>query len=247
MILIKTEAELSLMRESGKILHEVLEALAQKSKPGVALIELDEYAAQMIGGFSDAESAFKGFHGFPAHICTCLNDEVVHGIPDRRVLQEGDILGIDMGITYKGYITDSARTIGIGQISPEASLFLSVNKDTLDEVLGMMKAGIYVGDIGAFVSQKIHDAGYSVIHELTGHGVGQFLHEDPYIPNIGVKGTGTMLKAGMTLAIEPIIAMGKRYIITDPDGWMIRTKDGSLASQFEHTIIVHEDRVEVIT
>lgn len=246
MIVIKSEKELTLMRESGKILHTILQALATLAIPGRNLLEFDTLACDLARKHN-ARCTFKGYRGFPSHVCLSLNDEVVHGIPRDKVLQDGDILGIDLGITYEGYITDGAITLGIGIITPKDSRFLKTVENTLYEVIRTIHTGIYVGDISSFIQTKVEEAGYSIVKELTGHGVGRSLHEDPFIPNYGEPKTGLILQNDMTLAIEPIIAMGRGQIQTDTDGWTIRTTDGSLACQFEHTIIVHDTFAEIIT
>lgn len=246
MITIKNDKELQLMRESGKILRFCLKELAKEAVAGRNLLELDQMALQLVQRH-DAVCAFKGYRGYPANICLSVNDEVVHTIPKNYVLKEGDIVGIDFGVQYRGFITDSAVTVAVGQVPEKTTEFLKVGKDTLFEVIQTVREGIKVGDIGAFIQQKIEAAGYSIVEELTGHGVGRDMHEDPYIPNFGKAGTGPTLEAGMVIAIEPIYTMGKRHVYTDADQWTIKTRDRSLAAQFEHSLIVHDEFAEIIT
>lgn len=234
------------MRESGKILRYCLKELAKQAQPGCNLLELDRLSVQLASRH-EATCAFKGFHGYPANICLSVNDEVVHTIPRNYVLKDGDILGIDFGVQYRGFITDSAVTVAVGNVPDETRTFLDVGKNTLFEVIQTVHEGVKIGDIGAFIQNKLEAAGYTVVEELTGHGIGRALHEDPYIPNFGKAGTGPELIAGMVVAIEPIYTMGKRHIYTDADNWTIKTRDGSLAAQFEHTLIVHDEFAEIIT
>jgi methionyl aminopeptidase len=243
---IKNDKELQIMRESGLILRHILQELGQLVEPGRNLLDLDKQA-EKLARKNNAVCTFKGYRGFRGNICLSVNDEVVHGIPKDRILNEGDIVSIDIGITYRGYITDSAITVGVGTITPKTAKFLETNQHTLQEVIKIIHAGTTVGDIGAFIQERTEKAGYSIVRELTGHGVGRSLHENPFIPNYGKKHSGEMLPSGVTLAIEPIIAMGKGDIQTDDDGWTIRTSDGSFSCHFEHTIIVHDTFAEIIT
>ncbi len=247
MILIKTKKELEDLRESGKILHAILEELQEFTVAGTNLLEINELAEKRAQQHQ-AICSFKGYKGFSGSVCLSVNEEVVHSPPKDRYLQEGDILSIDMGITYQKMISDSAITFSIGKTTKQIETFLQTNKQALYSAIDIIQAGIHVGDIGACIQKKVEGAEYSIIRELTGHGVGRHLHEDPFIPNFGKKRTGPLLKPGMTIAIEPIIAMGKRSMETDKnDKWTVRTTDGSLASQFEHTLIVHEDHAEIVT
>jgi methionyl aminopeptidase len=245
-MIIKNDKELQIMRESGLILRHALQELGRLAEPGRNLLDLDKQAEDFAKK-NNALCTFKGYRGFSGNICLSVNDEVVHGIPQDKILNDGDIVGIDMGITYRGFITDSAITVGVGSITPKTAQFLETNKHTLQEVIKTIHAGITIGDIGYFIQERTEKAGYSIVRELTGHGVGRSLHENPFVPNYGKKHTGEIVQAGVTLAIEPIIAMGKPDIKTDADGWTIRTSDGSLSCHFEHTIIVHDTFAEIIT
>lgn len=246
MIIIKTQKELQIMREGGQILHRVLAELVKAVEPGRNELELDALARDLAKKYG-ATCSTMGYHGFPAHVCISVNDEVVHGIPKDSIFQEGDIVGIDFCITYQGLVTDSAVTVPVGKVPEKTAQFLDHTRTTLEGVIPLVKKGIRVGDISSFIQERAERAGYHPVEELTGHGVGRDMHEDPYVPNVGRKGTGPILEAGMTLAIEPILSLGSPAVRTDPDGWTIRTRDGSLACQFEHTVIVHEDYAEIIT
>jgi methionyl aminopeptidase len=243
---IKTSEEISKMRISGKILGNVLKYLKEIAKPGVTTKYLDLEAEKFIRNLKGIPT-FKGYRGFPASICTPINEEVVHTIPSDRILKNGDILTIDCGVTYEGLITDAAITIPIANVSKEVSKFINVAKETLSAGIKQVKPANKVGDISYAIQQIIVKNGYSVIHELTGHGVGYKLHEEPTINNYGKKHQGMSLKPGMTLAIEPIFAMGERYIQTLKDKWNIVTKDNSLAIQYEHTVLVTDSGCEILT
>lgn len=243
---IRNDKDKQALRDSGRILHDVIAGVAQASFAGVNLLELDELAERLVKGMG-AVCCFQGYKGFPATICLSVNDAVVHGIPYDYVLRPGDILGIDMGVLYDDVITDSAITIGIGTITPEQETFLKTTKEALSKAIAIVKNGIRVGDIGATVQAHVESKGYGIVRELTGHGVGRALHEDPHIPNYGTRGTGPTLRAGEVIAIEPITTMGKYAIYVDNDDWTIRTRDGSLGAQFEHTLVITDNGAEVVT
>lgn len=243
---IRNDKDRQALRDSGKILHDVIVGVAQASFVGVNLLELDELAGRLVKGLG-AECCFRGYKGFPSNICLSVNDAVVHGIPYDYVLRPGDILGIDMGVLYDDVITDSAITIGIGTITPEQEAFLTTTKEALNKAIAIVKHGIRVGDIGATVQAHVESKGYGIVRELTGHGVGRALHEDPHIPNYGTRGTGPTLRAGEVIAIEPITTMGKYAIYVDNDDWTIRTRDRSLGAQFEHTLVITDNGAEVVT
>lgn len=244
---IKTGAEIRAMREGGKILGTLLEELCLKSKVGISTYELDEYAEKYIRAHS-AIPAFKGYQGFPASICASVNDEVVHGIPKKeRILKNGDLLTIDCGVIYEELYTDAARSIGIGKVSEETKILIKTAKQALTEAIKMAKPGIKLNKIGEAIEKCIKKAGFHVIHELTGHGVGRSLHEDPIILNYKSDEHNQILSEGMTLAIEPIFSAGTSKIKTLSDKWTISTKDGSTAVQEENTILITQKSNEILT
>ncbi len=251
-VTVKTPAEIELLRESGKRLGRVLRAVGEAVRPGIMTQELDTIAEEMIRAGGDIPS-FKGYQPygadepFPASICISVNDEIVHGIPGNRVLQEGDIVGLDLGLTHKGMITDAAISVPVGNISVRLQKLLSRTEEALMAGIAAARGGAHTGDIGAAVEAVAKKEKYGVIRELAGHGVGYHVHEDPYVPNYGKKGEGTLLKPGMILAIEPMFTLGKRYIETLEDGYTIVTQDGSLAAHFEHTILITEGKPEILT
>lgn len=233
------------MRKAGKIAGTILSEVCSKAKVGVSLIELDELAERLCYQ-NDVIPAFKGYEGFPNTICVGVNDVVVHGIPDDYILKDGDIVSIDFGVIYKKVYSDTAYTVAIGKIDPEIIKFLKVTEKALYEGIKKAIPRNRVGDIGNTVQNIIEKDGYSVVREMVGHGVGYDLHEDPYIPNYGNAGTGPELYDGQTIAIEVIANQGKKEIIFLDDGWTTKTKDGSISSLFEHTIIVGE-KPEILT
>ncbi|MCX6735385.1 MAG: type I methionyl aminopeptidase [Candidatus Peregrinibacteria bacterium] len=246
-ILIKTDREIELMRISGKILAEVLDACSKKAQIGVSTKELDTFAEDLIRK-NGAKPAFKGYHGFPATLCTAVNDRIVHGIPRAdEILQDGDLLTIDCGVTYEGMVTDAARSIGIGKISDEKSRLIKTANEALSKAIDFVKPGVHVGEIGALIQETIEKEGFHVVYDLTGHGVGRKLHEDPIIANFFDGNKGPTLKAGMTIAIEPIFSAGTSKMKTLKDGWTIVTVDGSTAVQAENTLLITEKGCEVLT
>jgi len=245
-IIIKTPAEIELMHESGRILHEILYTLKEKVAPGIKTYELDRYAEELFEKF-DVIATFKGYQGFPASICTAVNEEIVHSIPGNRILQEGDIISIDAGVTYKGMITDSAITVRVGKVGKDTEEFAKTCESALMKGLNAIKPGIHLIEIGGAIQDEVEKNGYSIVKDLIGHGVGKTLHEDPEIPNFRTKNKGPILETGMTFAIEPIIAMGSGEMETLEDHWTIVTKDRSLAAQAEHTIVVTDNGHKVLT
>jgi len=246
-VLIKTREEIELMREGGKIAASVLSKIEEIAKAGMTTLELNQIADDMIMT-AGAQASFKGFKGYPAATCISINDEVVHGIPSQdRVLKDGDIVGVDVGVYYKGYHTDTAITIGIGRIDEKAQKLINVTKQSLFNGLAKIKAGVYLGDAQNIIGTTIESAGFGVIRDLTGHGVGKELQEAPAIPNYGQKGKGLFLEEGMTLAIEPMTAMGDWRVAMCDDGWTVVTVDGSLSAHFEHTIVVTKNGCEILT
>ncbi|HSX41236.1 MAG TPA: type I methionyl aminopeptidase [Candidatus Saccharimonadales bacterium] len=244
---IKNATEIAAMRQGGQILAKVLREVAAAVKPGVTTAELDTVAAQAVAA-AGAEAAFKGYQGFPFTICISINDEVVHGLPSRtRVLAEGDIVGLDFGVTFKGMITDGTVTVPVGAVDADAERLLSTTNQALSAGIAQATAGNRVGDISAAIEKVLRQGRLGVIEELIGHGVGHSLHEDPVIPNLGRAGTGPVLKAGMTLAIEPMATLGSPRVRLADDGWTYATVDGSLAAQFEHTVLITDGPAEILT
>ncbi|MGZ3498556.1 MAG: type I methionyl aminopeptidase [Vulcanimicrobiaceae bacterium] len=246
MITIKSAREIETMRRSGKITAKVLGDLMRAAKPGMTTGQLDEIAERGIRELGGIPT-FKGYYDYPASICASVNDEVVHGIPGDCVLEDGDLLSIDIGTTFEGYVSDSAVTIPIGSISPEARRLLEVTQECLMLGIAQMRKGNHLGDIGAAVQQHAESHGFGVVRELVGHGVGTKMHEEPQVPNYGKAGTGMELRPGLVLAIEPMITQGTFKVETLRDGWTVVTADGKLAAHFEHTIAVTDDGPKILT
>lgn len=247
MIELKSPREIELMREAGRIVAAVLRELASALRPGITTADLDRLAERLIRE-AGAEPAFKGYQGFPASICTSINDEVVHGIPSpRRVIRDGDVVSIDVGARYHGYHGDSAATFAVGAVSAEARRLLEVTRRSLEAGIAAARPGHRVGDVGHAVQQVVEAAGFSVVRDYAGHGIGRAMHEDPQVPNYGRPGTGLRLRPGLVLAIEPMVNAGGPAVRTDPDGWTVRTVDGSLSAHFEHTVLITEGEPEVLT
>lgn len=246
MISIKSDREIELMKEAGRLVGETHKYLKQFIKEGITTIELDRLAEDFIrknGGIPTE----KGYEGYPASICASVNDEVVHGIPGKRKLKNGDIITIDMVISYKGYQADSAWTYAVGEISKEKKYLMEHTEKALYEGLKQVKPGNRLGDVSHAIQEYAESHNLSVVRELSGHGIGTEMHEDPDIPNYGKKGTGIVLKKGMTLAIEPMLNLGKRDIAILNDDWTIVTLDGSDSAHYEHTVVVTSDGCEIIT
>ncbi|MBI4118683.1 MAG: type I methionyl aminopeptidase [Parcubacteria group bacterium] len=252
MIHIKSEKEIEIMRQGGKILARVLQELASEIKIGVSLNYLDDLAEKLILGY-DAKPSFKGYKpagakkSYPASLCISLNNEVVHGVPDERTLKSGDVVSLDLGVLYGGYHTDSAITLGVGGVSGKAEELMLVTEGALDLAVSMVKPGVFWGDIAREIQRHVESAKFSVVRELTGHGVGRGLQEDPYLPNYGEPGDEPVLKEGMVIAIEPMVAVGRPQVEMGLDGFVYQTKDKSLAAHFEHTVAVSAKGVEVLT
>lgn len=247
MIEIKNERELQYMRNSAKITAAVLKMMTEKVEEGMSTLDLDVMAEKLIRSFG-AEPAFLGYGGFPGSICASINEEVVHGIPKKdRILKSGDIISIDTGAMLDGFCSDAAITLGVGKVSDEARRLMSVTKRSLYEAIERVKPGSRLGDIGNAVETFAEPQGMGVIRDYCGHGIGRKMHEEPSIPNFGAKGTGPMLKAGMVLAIEPMITAGDYRVKQLSDGWTVVTRDGSLAAHFEHTVAVTADGSEILT
>jgi methionyl aminopeptidase len=237
MIVCKSPAELALMRAANELVADVLVELRGLVQPGITTAELDAAAERRVRS-AGAVPAFKGYHGFPATLCTSVNDEVIHGIPGPRVLRDGDIVSIDLGVVLDRFYGDAAITVAVGRITPEAETLLRVTEESLYRGIEQARVGGRVSDIGHAVQRHVEERGFSVVREFVGHGVGAALHEEPQVPNYGPAGRGPRLSEGMTLAIEPMVAMGKAAVKVLGDGWTAVTKDRSLAAHFEHTVAI---------
>lgn len=243
---IKTDAEIHAMRESGRMLATILGIVQSKISPGIRTEELADIAAKeldVLGG----KPTFLGYQGFSDVICISINDEVVHGIPSKKVIKTGDIVSFDFGVTYNGMITDAARSILVGPDNKTKLQLLSTTSASLDAGIAVIKNGVHVGDISAAIQYVLDSGGYGIVRDLVGHGVGHALHEDPNIPNYGRAGTGEVLQTGMTIAVEPMSTLGSFKVYTASDGWTIATRDGSVSAHFEDTILVTESGAEILT
>ncbi len=246
MIICKSETELGFMREAGRIVAETHRLMAQHIQPGITTGELDAIADHYIRS-QKALPSFKGYNGFPASICASVNDQLVHGFPGKRKLNEGDIITLDIGAQYRGYHGDSAWTYPVGRITDEAQRLLDVTEQSLYAGLELVKPDVRLFTISHAIQRVIEDAGFSVVREYVGHGVGAELHEEPNIPNFGVPDRGPRLKPGMVLAIEPMVNAGSRFVKTLEDNWTVVTVDGSLCAHFEHTVAVTDQGHEILT
>ena len=251
MILIKSKKEIEYIRESCRIVAETLQLLKSNVRLGITTLELDKIAEDYIRS-NNAVPAFKGYSqggapGFPGSVCSSVDDEVVHGIPSARVLKDGDIVSLDIGVLKDGYFGDAALTVAVGNISDEKKKLMEVTERSLQLGIEQAVAGNKVHDISNAVQVYVEANGFSIVRDLCGHGVGKFLHEDPSIPNFGRKGTVPKLKNGMTLAIEPMVNAGKYDVMTAKDGWTIITADGSTSAHFEHTILINNNLPEILT
>jgi methionyl aminopeptidase len=249
--IIKSPREVELMRESCRIVGDVLRLLKQYVRPGVTTLELDTIAEEFIRSHK-AEPAFKGYGSnkqnlFPASLCTSIDDEVVHGIPGKRKLQEGDIISIDVGVKKNEFYGDGAWTFPVGKISAEKLHLMKTAEESLFMGIAKARAGNHVKDISAAVQSRVEQEGFSVVRDLVGHGVGRNLHEEPPVPNYVQSGTSVMLQKGMTIAIEPMVNAGSYRVRMDRDGWTVKTSDGSPSAHFEHTIVVTENEPEILT
>ncbi len=245
-IIIKSDEEITAMRQAGKIAATVLEVLKLQVRPGMRTKELDVMAARELERLG-AKPSFKGYRGFPANLCVSVNDEIVHGIPGERVLDEGDIVSLDFGAIFMGFHGDAAMTVGMGKISSQAKLLMETTEGALKAGIAAAYPGARLGDISAAIQQYAESRGYSVVREYTGHGIGREMHEEPQIPNFGLPGTGPILKKGMTLALEPMVNAGDWRTRLGDDRWTVLTADGSLSAHFEHTIAITDAEPEVLT
>ncbi len=243
---VKSPQEIIWMRESGQMLATVLEATAAYAKVGMTTKELADFAALETKKL-DTTAAFLGQYGFPDVICISVNQAVVHGIPNKYVLKDGDVLSLDFGIKHRGMITDAARTVIVGTSNKAKQKLVDTTRASLDAGIAVIKDGVLVGDIAHSVQEVLEAAGLGIVRDLVGHGVGHQLHEDPNIPNYGRKGTGDRLQAGMTIAVEPMATLGSYQVYTAQDDWTIETRDGSLAAHFEDTILITDTGYEILT
>lgn len=246
MITIKSRRELEKMARAGACVAAVHAAVREAARPGVSLIELDRIGAEVIAAHGCTPS-FLGYLGYPANLCLSPNDVIVHGIPDGYRLEEGDILAVDAGAIYEGFHGDAAFTMGIGEISAEARKLIEVTEEGMWAGIRQVRKGSRLGDIGAAVHEVGSAHGYGVVEEYVGHGIGRAMHEEPQVPNYGERGKGLKLRVGMALCIEPMFNIGTRHTKVDPDGWTVRTADGSLSAHFEHTVAITPDGPMVFT
>lgn len=243
---IKTEKEIKNIKTSGQMWGQVMRVLEKQVQSGMTTQEIADIAKkelQKLGG----KPAFLGYGGFPDVICISVNDEIVHGIPGKRVIKEGDLVSLDYGVDYEGMVTDGAITLGIGDLTGAQRKLLKGTKEALEAGINILKDGVRTGDIGAEIEKVMTKNGFGIVRELVGHGVGHNVHEEPDIPNYGQRGTGRKLSAGMTIAIEPMSTLGDEAVVLDSDGWTIKTLDGSLSAHFEHTVLITESGAEIIT
>ncbi|MCY1032517.1 type I methionyl aminopeptidase [Corallococcus sp. BB11-1] len=244
---LKSPGEIALMREAGRIVREILDELEKAVAPGVSTWELDALAEQLIAK-KGARSAFKGYHGFPGVLCASVNQEVVHGIPNRkRRLVAGDLMKLDFGVVYRGFFGDSARTVPVGRVTAEAQALVDATRQSLEKAIQAMQVGNRIGDIGHAVQSHVEARGFSVVRDFVGHGIGRKLHEPPQVPNYGQAGSGLKLRPGMVLAVEPMVNQGTADVEVLEDEWTAVTVDGKLSAHFEHTILISERGPEVLT
>lgn len=246
MVYFKTEEEIELIRVSGDVLGRAHAEVAKRIEPGVTTLELDKIAEEYIRDNGGVPS-FKGYSGFPGTLCVSPNEQVVHGMPNKDVLKEGDILSVDCGVFMNGFHSDSAYTYGVGEIDPDTRKLLDITKECLYKGIEFAVVGKRIGDIGASIQDFVEKEGYSVVRELVGHGVGANLHEKPEVPNYGKRGRGPLLREGLVIAIEPMINLGNKKIVQENDGWTIRTADNKPSAHFEHTVAIRKGKAEILT
>ncbi|MGD8440119.1 MAG: type I methionyl aminopeptidase [Holophagae bacterium] len=246
MIVLKSSAELDAMDRANRVVHRALTAVRRAAAPGVTTAELDAIAEELIRT-SGGVPAFKGYRGFPATLCTSINDEIVHGIPSNRVrLAEGDLLSVDCGVVLDGFFGDAATSFGVGDVNGVAGRLMEVTRACLDDAVEQVRPGNRLGDVGAAVQARAEGAGFGVVREFVGHGIGRALHEEPQVPNYGSAGRGQVMKPGLVIAIEPMITAGSWRVKVDDDGWTARTEDGKLAAHFEFSVAVTPDGHRVL-
>jgi methionyl aminopeptidase len=246
MITIKSREEVEKMREGGKVLASIMKELEKAVKPGITTKELDRLAESLVLK-SDGKCSFKGYQGFPACLCVSINEELVHVVPSDRILKEGDIISLDLGIFYKGFHTDAAITVPVGKVDSEAQRLIRVTKKALKRGIKKARIGNTIGDIGNTIRRFVEDQGFNVVRELCGHGIGKELHEDPQVLNYGKRHKGEELKAGMVICLEPMVTVGHWKLKRTADGHGYQTKDGSLSCHFEHTVAVTKDGCQILT
>ena len=246
MIICKSQAEIEKMRQASAIVADVLAELTAMVAPGVSTLDLDREAERLVRA-AGGDPAFKGYRGYPCTLCAAVNEQVIHGIPSKRALAEGDIVSLDMGVRKDGFFADSAVTVPVGRVTEEAQLLLRVTQEALAKGIEQARVGSRVSDIGHAIQKHVEAHGFSVVREFVGHGIGASLHEEPQIANYGDPGRGPRLAEGMTLAIEPMVNVGKAAVKMLPDGWTAVTRDGSLSAHFEHTVAVTRDGPLVLT
>lgn len=245
-LFLKTKEEIELIRLSGNVLGKAHAEVAKLIEPGITTLALDKRAEEFIKD-NGGKPSFKNYNGFPASLCISTNDKVVHGIPGKYELKEGDIVSIDCGVQLHGFHSDSAYTYAVGEISEEVKKLLQVTKESLYLAIDQVTAGARIGDIGYAVQSHVEKHGYSVVRELVGHGVGKFLHESPEVPNYGRRGNGIKLQEGLVIAIEPMVNMGTKNVVQEKDGWTIRTQDRKPSAHFEHTVAVNNSKADILT
>ena len=247
MIKIKSQEEIELMREAGRITRDTLKVVEHSIKAGISTLELDKIAYDYIKS-QNAIPSFKNYGGFPGSICASVNDTVVHGIPSANIiLKEGDIISIDVGAKYKGYHSDACRTFPVGKIDAKVKKLIKVTEQSFFEGIKGLKSGAFVGDISHRIQTFVEKHGYTIVRELVGHGVGKNLHEDPQVPNFGRSGSGPRLNANAVIAIEPMVNMGERNVVFMSDGWTCKTRDGMPSAHYENTVLITDDGVEILT
>lgn len=247
MIIIKSQQEIDIMRESGRVTAYILSELSNMIRPGMSTKDIDDFVESTILK-NHMIPSFKGYNGYPASACVSVNEEVVHGIPSsKKILQEGDIVSVDVGSTYKGYVSDAARTYPVGRISAEAQRLITVTKESFFEGLKFCKVGCRLSDISAAIQTKAESEGFSVIRDFVGHGVGRAMHEDPQIPNYGKPGRGPRLAPGMVFAIEPMINQGDYEVEVLQNNWTVVTVDGKLSAHYENTVVITDGEPELLT
>ena len=244
-MVLKTRSEIELMDAANRIVHEVLSGIGTRIKPGITTLELDEFAEQYIRD-AGAVPGFLNYKGYPATLCTSVNDVIVHGIPNRSELEDGDIIGVDCGVLYQGYYGDAARTFAVGAVDSETKRLLEATREALDLAVERAQVGARLSDIGHAVEHRVTRDGFAVVRDFVGHGIGVSLHEEPQVPNYGPSGKGPQLKPGLVLAIEPMVNAGSAGVRTDADGWTARTDDGSRSAHFEYSVAITDDGPRIL-
>ena len=246
MVILKLPEEIEKLRTANAIVAEILAELREKVRPGVTTLELDRLS-EALSRKNRVSPAFKGYRGYPYALCTSVNREVVHGMPSERPLLAGDILSLDFGVLYKGYYGDAAITVPVGSVSSEAQRLMKVTEEGLYDAISQASVGNRLGDVSAAVQERVEAAGFSVVRDFVGHGIGRNMHEDPQIPNYGMRGRGIQLRQGMVLAIEPMVNEGGYRVKILPDGWTVVTEDGKLSAHFEHSVVITENGPDILS